>query len=202
MANNIGPRGFVPSRYRDNSPYSGASNMYHIPAGDTNAYYPGDAIKSSANADALGVPDIAKITNGTDVVRGVIVGVLVSAPNNPSIMGTNLDLTLQYVPAVKTRDYYVLVVDDPAVIFEIQDDGLNALGATSSNKNAAFTPTAPVFPQQNSATVLSTASVGTASSLNLRIVGLVQKPNNSFGANANWLVFFNQHEYQGNTSGV
>jgi hypothetical protein len=202
MANNIGPRGFVPSRYRDATPYTGAANLYHIPASDLNQYNPGDAVKSSPNADQLGVPDITKIINGTDAVRGVIVGVLVSNPNGQSVMGTNLDLTTQSIPSAKLHDYYVMVADDPAILFEIQDDGAIALTATSANKNATFSVANPTFPQQNSATVLNTSSVATSQTLNLRIMGLVQKPNNSFGANANWLVFFNQHEYQGNVSGI
>lgn len=203
MPNAIGSRGFVPSRYRSGVNYTGATNLYHIPASDGNQYNPGDAVKSSPNADANGVPDVTKVTNGTDAVRGVIVGILTSQPGGTSIMGINLDLTVQNTPgAGKQHDYYVMVADDPSIIFELQDDGVNPLTAASSNKNASFTVLNPVSPQQNSGTVLNTSTVATTSTLNLRIMGLVQKPNNSFGANANWLVTFNQHEYMGNTSGV
>jgi hypothetical protein len=202
MANIVAPRGFVPTRYRDGSCWNGGVNMYHIPASDPNQYNPGDAVKSSANGDANGISDVVKITNGTDTVRGVIVGCLLANPNQPSIQGTNLDLTVQNIPATKTRDYYVLVCDDPAVIYELQDDGLSALTATACNKNASFTVANPTAPQQNSATVLTTASVGTSAALNLKIFGLAQLPNNAYGVNAIWNVMFNQHEFQGNTAGV
>jgi hypothetical protein len=203
MANAIGSRGFVPSRYRSGVNYTGATNLYHIPSSDINQYNPGDAVKSSPNADANGVPDIVKITNGTDTVRGVIVGILVSQPGSPSLMGINLDLTVQNTPgAGKQHDYYVMVADDPEIIFELQDDGGVALDATASNKNASFSVVNPTAPQQNSATVLNTGSVSTNALLNLRLMGLVRKPNNAFGVHASWLVAFNQHEYQGNTSGV
>lgn len=203
MPNLQGPRGFVPSCYRDGSAWTGGGRMYHIPAADTNQYNPGDAVKSSPNADANGIPDVTKITNGTDTVRGVILGIFVSQPGSPSLVGNNLDLTVQNTPAAgKQHDYYVLVADDPSVLFELQDDGLAALTATASNKNASFTVTNPTSPQQNSATVLNTASVATTAALPLRLMGLVQKPNNQFGAYANWLVMFNQHEFQGNTAGV
>jgi hypothetical protein len=204
MANFQAPRGFVPSRYRDGSCWTGGTNLYHIPSTDNNQYNPGDAVKSAANADANGIPDIAKITNGTDTVRGVVVGFLLANPNQPSLVGTNLDLTVQNVPATKTRDYYALVVDDPGVLFEIQDDGITTanLVATSANKNASFTVTNPTSPQQNSATVILSSSIATSAALNLKIMGLVQKPNNAFGAFATWLVMFNQHEFQGNTAGV
>lgn len=202
MANFVGPRGFVPSRYLNGACWNGAANMYHIPSTDTNQYNPGDAVKSAANGDANGIPDVVKITNGTDTARGVIVGCLTAIPNNPSLVGSTLDLTVQNIPATKTRDYYVLVVDDPQVLFELQDDGLNALTATACNKNASYTVANPTAPQQNSATVLNTASVATTQGLSLKLVGLVQRANNSLGVNATWLVKLNQHELMGNTAGV
>lgn len=202
MANQIAPRGFVPSRYLNGAPYTGAVNMYYIPSTNASQFNPGDAVKSAAGADANGVPQIAKAA-GTDTVRGVIVGVLAANPNNPSLVGTTLDLTVQNIPASKTKDYYVLVADDPKIIFEIQDDGASALTAAASNKNASFVVTNPTSPQQNSASTLSAASVAVTQSLNLKLMGLVQKPNNAFGVNANWLVIFNQHELGGpNTAGV
>jgi hypothetical protein len=202
MANQVIPRGFVPSRYLNGAAWNGGGNMYYIPAADTNQYNPGDAVKSAAGGDANGIPQVAKITNGTDTMRGVVIGCLLAIPNNPSLVGTNLDLTVQNIPATKTRDYYVLVCDDPQVLFELQDDGLAALTAAACNKNASYTVTNPTAPQQNSATVLSTASVATTQGLPLKIVGLVQKPNNSLAASAVWLVKPNQHELMGNTAGV
>lgn len=196
------PRGFTPSRYADGSPWNGAVNIYYLPSTDVNQINPGDAVKSAAGGDANGVPAVTKITNGTDAPRGVVVGILTANPNMPSLVGTNLDLTVQNAPATKTRDYYLLVVDDPAVLFELQDDGLNALTATACNKNASFTVTNPTAPQQNSATVLNTASVATTAGLNLKLMGLVQRADNSFGAYAKWIVRFNQHELLGNTAGV
>lgn len=201
MANKIGPQGFVPSRYLNGAAWNGAANMYVIQAADASQYNVGDAVKSAANGDANGIPAVTKAA-GTDVLRGVIIGVLVATPNNPSLVGTILDTTVQNIPASKLRDYYVLVVDDPQVLFEVADDGLAGLTATASNKNAVFTVANPTSPSQNSASVLSTASVATTAGLNLKIVGLAQKPNNAYGANAKWIVKINQHEMMGNTAGV
>lgn len=201
MANLNAPRGFVPSRYLDGSAWNGAMNLYYIPSSDGSVYSPGDAVKSAATADANGIPGIAKAA-GTDTVRGVVAGILVANPNDPSLVGTVLDLTVQQAPASKAKDYYALVIDDPAVLFELQDDGLSALTATAANKNASFTVANPTSPQQNSASVLSTASVNTTQALNLRIMGLVQRSDNAFGVYAKWLVKFNQHELMGNTAGI
>ena len=205
MANQKAPRGFVPSRYRDGSAWNGATNMYHIPSTDTNQYNPGDVVLSAATgADANGIPDVIKNTTGTGVVRGVVVGALIATPNLPSIQGTNLDLTVQNIPATKTHDYYVLVVDDPAVVFQIQDDGITTanLVAASVGLNASFTVTNPTSPQQNSATVLLSSSFAVTAGLTVKIIGLTQKPNNGFGAFATWDVVLNQHEFQGATAGV
>lgn len=201
MPNIVAPSGFNPSRYLNGASYNGAMNMYFIPATDGSIFSVGDAVISAANADVNGIPAVAKAL-GTSTIRGVIQGVLIGGPNSQSLEATTLDLTRQNIPATKNRDYYVLVVDDPEVLFEIQDDGLAALTATASNKNASYTVANPVGSAQRSASVLSTASVGVLATLNLRLFGLVQKPNNAFGVNATWLVKFNQHELQSNTVGI
>lgn len=201
MANLNAPRGFVPSRYLNGAAWNGACNLYYIPVGDTTQLNPGDPVKSAATADANGIPAITKAA-GTDTVRGVLIGILAANPGGTSLVGTNLDLTIQNVPATKTRDYYCLVVDDPMVLFEVQDDGLAALTATSANKNATFTVANPTAPQQNSASVLATGTVATTNTLNMKIVGLAQRADNAFGVNAKWLVKWNAHELLGLAAGV
>lgn len=205
MANFKQPRGFVPSRYLNGAAWSGGANMYHIPAADTNQYNPGDVVLSAATgADANGIADVIKNTSGTGVIRGVVIGCLVASPNLPSLVGTNLNLTVQNIPATKTQDYYVLVVDDPKVVFQIQDDGITTgnLVAASVGLNSSFTVTNPTAPSQNSATVLLSSSFLGTAALTVKLLGLTQIPNNAFGANATWDVIFNQHEFQGNTTGI
>lgn len=201
MANVNQPKGFVPSRYQNANAYNGASNLYFIPSSDGSQYGVGDAVKTAAGGDANGIPAVQKAA-GTDTVRGVITGVLPPGYNNPSLVGVNLDLTVQNIPAAKAKGYYVLVADDPELLFEVMDDGLSALTATSCNKNASFTVANPTSPAQNSASVLSTASIGTVNTLNLKLIGLVQKPGNVFGVNALWLVKFNLHEFNSPTVGI
>jgi hypothetical protein len=202
MVNANAPRGFLPSRYQPGNAWTGATNLYVVQASEQNQINVGDAVKSAANGDANGIPAVTKCTAGTETVRGVVMGVLVAAPNLPSLLGVNLDLTVQNIPAAKTRDYYVLVADDMDVLFELQDDGAATLTATACNKNASFTVVNPTTPQQNSASVLNTASVAVTATLNLRLMGLVQKATNGYGNYATWLIKFNQHELMGGTLGV
>ncbi len=201
MTNPVAPRGFVPSRYLNGAKWNGAANLYCVLSTEGNQINPGDPMKSAANADANGIPALTKAA-GTDTVRGVVIGVLAANPNDPSLVGTTLDLTIQNIPAAKAKNYYIMVVDDPKVLFEIQDDGLNLLDATAANKNASFTVANPTAPQQNSASVLATGTVNTTNTLNLKLFGLVQRADNAFGLNAKWLVMFNEHELNGATAGV
>lgn len=201
MANLSAPRGFVPLRYLSGAAWNGACNTYYIPSTDGSVFSAGDPVKSVALSDANGVMGIQKAA-GTDTVRGVCIGFLVAPPYGVSNQGVNLDLTVQNVPATKAKAYYALVVDDPAVLFEVQDDGLAALTATSVNKNASFTVANPTAPQVNSASVLATGTVDTTNTLNLKLMGLVQRDNNAFGVNAKWLVKWNLHELLGGTTAI
>jgi hypothetical protein len=201
MANINAPRGLVPVKYLDGSAWNGAANMYFIPSTDPNAMSPGDMVISAAVSDGNGVMGITKAL-GTSTIRGVIVGFFQSNPYNTSLLAPSLDLTLQNIPATKTKSYYAMVVDDPNVMFEVMDDGLSILTATAVNKNASMTVANPTPPGQNSATVLTTASVAVTQALNFRIMGLVQRDDNTFGQFARWLVKPNQHELMGNTAGI
>jgi hypothetical protein len=200
MANANQPQGLVPERYLDGTSWNGGFNTYFIPQADANAYYVGDVVKSAANADANGLPAVTKAA-GTDTIRGVVIGYVVAGMNSPSLVGTNLDLSLQFIPATKTRDYYVMVVDDPTVLFSCQDNG-TAIPATNANKNCSLTVTAPTSPQQNSATVILSSSVAVTASLPYKLFGRIQTPSNEPGANAKWLLKVNQHELNGATAGV
>jgi hypothetical protein len=154
-------------------------------------------VKGYAGGDANGIPGVIKCTVGTETVRGVIVGVLPVPPLNNSIQAVTLALENTYIPASKSVNYYVLVADDPSIIFSIQDDGGNALTATSCNKNTTFTVANPGTLNQQSATVLNTTNVATTSTLNVKMMGLVLDPNNAFGIYADWQVCFNLHELGG-----
>jgi hypothetical protein len=203
MANIAKPQGFVPIRYKNGSPWNGMATPYYIPSSDSNAYNIGDAVKSVSGGDSNGICQITLDSAGTATERGVIVGVLPVPPLNNSQQAVTLSLEVENVPATKTRAYYVLVADDPNIIYALQDDGLTALTTTACNKNASFTYAAANANSPNSQSVLLSSSLATTQSLNLKVMGLVQAQNNAIGANAIWQVIFNQHELGGpNTIGA
>jgi hypothetical protein len=202
VANSNTPFGLQPVRGGGGYAYNAQGTLYRIPSTDNSAYYLGDPVKTVAGADTNGVPNVI-ICGGTDIVRGIIVGILPVYPG-VSIQGTPLSLENMNIPATKAHDYYVIVDDDPTSIFSIQDDGITSakLVAASANLNFSLTITAGATAQSVSATVILSSSFAVTSSLNFKAMGLLQIPNNTFGAYAKWLCRVNVHELTGSTAGV
>jgi hypothetical protein len=167
--------------------------MYAIPSTDsTNTYSIGDSVKSIAAGfgDAsnpwgtFGIQGVVKCTGAAaELARGIIVSVF----RNPF----NLD-TL-YVPQTKAANYYVLVNDDPNVIFEAIPDGSNAYASTWVGANAPYTVNA-VNAANISNTVVTTGTIGSGSTLPLKIMQVAQRPNVSTGLYVPLVLTWNAHE--------
>jgi hypothetical protein len=198
--------------YRGGGSY--ASNqqgtVYSIPTTDTsNAYYMGDVVKAAASGDTDGFPNITKITNGTDAIRGVIVGIYQPGMfSAASIQGQSLTLEQNYVPATKAAVYHVLVEDDPTTIFVAQDDGLTTANtvAASCNLNASLSIANGATTNSASGTTLLSSSFASTSSLCIKLMGLAQGDffgvKNAFGSYAKWACRINLSELTGSFAGV
>ncbi len=191
MANSNRPSGFVPRMYLNGAPWNGQARTYSIAASYGTALYIGDPCISSGTSDANGVPGIA-VGAGSGALRGVIVG-LGKTPGglfNPS----NLDIT--YRPASDPSVWYAAVVDDPNVLFEIQEESNGtALAATEVGLNQiSLVGTGNGFVSGWLLRSATGATPNTTATLQLRLMGLVQTPGNAFGAYAKWLVQINVHE--------
>jgi hypothetical protein len=213
MANVNAPFGLAVAKGGGSYASNQRANMYSIPTSDsTNAYYMGDTVKAAASGDANGVPNVTKITNGTDPIRGVIVGIIPAGtfPNPLQYPGASSSLSLEtnYVPATKAVPYYVLVEDDPTTIFVMQDDGITTanLVAASCNLNFSYTVTAGGTTNSSSGSVILSSSFATTTSLSMKALGLAQGPwdgvPNVFGAYAKWLCRINLSELTGSFAGV
>lgn len=181
------------------------TTLYSIPVTDsTNAYYMGDTVKAAASGDVNGVPNVTKITNGTDAIRGVIVGISPVPIGSTTIQGTALSLETNYVPATKLAPWYVLVEDDPTTVFMMQDDGITTanLVAASCNLNFNYTVTAGATTNSSSASVILSSSFATTNTFSMKALGLAQIPGNAFGAYAKWLCRINVSELTGSFAGV
>ncbi len=208
MANPNAPHGFAPVQTGDANAYNSKMRLYHIPSTDTNPYYIGDVVKTTGQttgSDAFGVPDVIRVATGAQTavnVRGVLVGVMASGVNTQGLSIGTPNLNIVNIPATKASDYYVWVIDDPGVEFEIQGDNSGTLTAgTTIAKNAGFTVANPTGISPVSGTVLTTASLASTSTLPLKVIQLPYRPNVDFTANTPMIVRFNTHELLGNTAG-
>jgi hypothetical protein len=191
MANSDAPAGLIPRRYRSGAPYNGAANTYSVPASDSTALFIGDPVQIAGSADANGV---ATVTRATAAGGNFIAGVVVGFEPSPSVVanGYRLASTLANV----------LVADDPELIFEIQEDAVGgALAAADVGLNADLVAGTGSTATKQSGFELDTSTKQTTATLQCRIEGFVQRPDNEIGANAKVLVSINLHQSR-NTTGI
>jgi hypothetical protein len=202
------PFGFFPLGSGDTNDFNSQLQTYRIPSSDGSQYSVQDAVVQVIGADTNGVPNVQKWT-GTGNVRGIIVGIQIPTVVNPSLVGNPLQI-FPTIPATKTQDYYVYVMDDPGIRFAVMDDGITTgnLIANNANKMCSATITNPTVSYQLSASVILSSSIATTNTLPIRLVGLVQQQaivgggSNGFGAFGIWVARWNLHDFaQGFTTG-
>ena len=198
MANANRPSGLTPVAHLISGQFNGQGNIYQIAAADTNGYAIGDPVVSSGSGDANGVAGITIATN-SGAIRGVILG-LAPGPYGPLVNALTPNTTPRPAAAQST-DWYALVADDPNIVFSIQEvSGGTQLAAADIGTNT------PLSAGSNNGYIsgwqLANSGKGTTSTIQMRLLGLVQANDNAFGAYAKWLVKINNHELSAGTSGV
>lgn len=201
MANLNAPSGLSPVEYRNGAKWNGMARLYGVISTDTNPYYQGDVVKiDSANfADANGIPFVTRASAGA-AVRGVVVAVAAALPygfqGGPWINPN--DLTKTFRPSgAQSINYYLAVVDDPNVVFEIQEDATSTPGAAAQiTKNANFTVANPATGVFVSGFTLNSGSYATTATLNLKVLQAVQRSDNTpYTAFQKLLVMINNHDF-------
>lgn len=200
MANANKPSGLTPVKYLNGSDWDGRANVYSIAAANATILSPGDPVVLTGTADATGkYPQIARATPGSGLV-GVLIAVGLN-PNGPFVNPN--DLTTVQKPASAAPVYYALVVDDPSVIFEVQEDSVGgALAITSVGLNANVVFADPATGVVVSAVQLDSSTAATTATLDLKILRLVNRVDNELGTNAKWWVTINNHLLAPNKAGV
>lgn len=192
MANTDSPFGLIPRMYRNGAPWNGKYNIYYVPATDNTAIFKGDIVKLAGSASADGLyPDVAQAAATDETLVGVVVGFGTS----PSLMFDIDNLTRNYRPAATAM--YVAVVDDPDVIYEAQEDSTGgAIAVTAVGNNADIVVGSGSTTTGQSAMEIDSSDVKTATA-QLRILRLVDRPDNALGTNAKWLVMINESVWTG-----
>jgi len=189
MANSNAPAGLKAVRDLRGAPYNSGGNLYFVPATDNTAIFIGDPVKSAGSADPItGVPTVAQAAAG-DTIRGVVMGVI------PDTAQSSI-----YRAASTAR--YLLVCDNDDIEFEVQEDAIGgALGVADVGLNADLIIGAGNTFTGRSGVQLDSSTKATAS-LQVRILGFVQRVDNEIGvANAKIRVMINKHELKA-TAGV
>lgn len=200
MANANTPMGLSPKEYLDGSSWNGATHLYCILQADGSAYAIGDPVTLGGSGDDNGIPNVVLATAGTG---NAITGVVVSAGGlkNGGFMADPTNLNTTVIPATKTKNYYVMVCDDPNVLFEVQEDSVgNNLAKTDLGNN--FNLVSGTNSGYMSGWMLDSSTAATTATLQLKLVRLAQRSDNAIGQYGKWLVKINNHSYGAGVAGV
>lgn len=208
MANPNNPFGFRSYQTLTSAGYTAKTFVGFVEQGDTLGYWEGDVVKLAASGDSIGNLGVIRVAPGdedTDIPLAVVSSI--QAIQNPEIrnfQGTPLALENVPIPATKTKDYYIhLIGIDAQGIFEIQDDGLNALTATAIGSNANYTAADGNSTQLGfSKFMLDSSSVATTAALPLTIIGVSSRTPEPYQPYTVWLVKFNVMQFLQNNAGV
>ncbi len=200
MANANRATGLSVASYLNGAKFTGAAREYFIASNDGNAYAIGDPVASSGTGDGNGVAGVTLATGGFgNSIRGVIIATRGIKYGAGMVDPTSLDTTI--IPATKTKAYYVLVADDPNLIFEAQEDSIgNNLAATDIASNLDLI--AGTNSGYASGWMLDSSTVNTGSTRQVRLLGLAQRSDNAIGQFGKWLFLINNHELRVGSTGV
>lgn len=172
--------GFRPVKSITGAPYTGQANVYFLDSGDSTTVMVGDAVKLAGNARAATGHATVTRCGATDVPVGVVVGFLFTgvgdAQNIPPV--TNLDVPIY---RVASTNRYVLVCDDPNVVYEVEYAGTSVAAATITANvglNGQFVTTAGNTSTGASGMQLDSTGLATTATLPLKIVGFPNRPDN------------------------
>lgn len=172
--------GFRPVKSITGAPYSGGANVYFVPSSDSTVIMVGDAVKLLGDARAAsGVPTVTRC-GATDIPVGVVVGILFSGMGDLTNMPPVNDLNTPVYRRAST-DRYLLVADDPNLVYEVQYAGTSVAAATITANvglNGQFTTTAGSTTSGSSGMQLDSSGLATTATLPLKIVGFPNRPDN------------------------
>lgn len=172
--------GFRPVKSITGAPYTGQANLYFMSSSNSDVVMVGDAVKLAGDARAAtGAPTVARC-GATDIPIGVVVGILFEGVGDLTNMPPVNDLNTPVYRRAST-DRYLLVADDPNLIYEVQYAGTSVAAATITANvglNGQFTTTAGSTTTGASGMQLDSSGLATTATLPLKIVGYPARPDN------------------------
>lgn len=190
--------GFKPVKALSAS-WNGQSSTYFVPSTDATVIMVGDLVKlAGAGRAPTGVATVTRAAAG-DAVVGVVVGVPLSGQGDvngvPDVSNLNV---FNYRRA--NTDSYLMVVDDPSVVFEAQASAAASFALADIGLNANFRATAGNATTGTSGMDIDIASKAATATLPLKILGFPYRLDNTFGdAFLSLYVKINNHQYAAGT---
>lgn len=202
MANVNSAKGLIPYRHFGGEHYNGAAGIYFIPASYGTALFVGDPVDIvSGSNDANGIPAVQLGTVGSPII-GAMVGIV---DGGEPIITVTRDMAVNHVASTAQ---YILVSDDPTLLYWIQDDASAQARAANlwagRNANMVAGSGASGF----SGWQLASSTVATTNTLDLKIIRPLPQVDNTIGAvantqqNAKWLVKINNSRFANLIAGV
>jgi len=176
---------------------SDGDTQYRIASGTVTAIFQGDTVTFGA-AGGVSTGFIVKHTPAAPNILGVFLGCQYTDPTSKKPVWRN------YYPGnIAADDIVAFVVDDPNALFLVQASGIAGVTAVGQNANLVQT-VAGNTTTGVSGLELNTGSLGAASDLNVKVVGVSTDPSNSdvTAAYADLIVLINEHLYRSPTVGV
>jgi hypothetical protein len=192
MANSDIPAGLRPVGHLMGASWNGKANVYYIPSTDDTDTFIGDLVTLEGSADATGkYPTVAQHTAADTANVGVIIGF----GKDPSLMADPDNLSMKYREGGVAM--YCLVVDDPFVIFEIQEDSVGgSIAATSVGLATNIVVGSGSTTTGKSGMELDSSDVSTDTAGTCRLLRIVNRPDNELGDHCKWQVLIAEHAYR------
>lgn len=186
MANPNTARGIQPYAQMSGSPYTGAVRTYAVPAGNATSLFIGDPVMLISNSsDGNGVQNVVIATAGGGAQ---VLGAFMGISNNAGT--TTIPLLQSQTPFLASgQAAYVYVSDDPFLLYWVQENGAMVSGA--SGRNADLVAGTGSTVTNFSGWQLNSSTLNTTSTLQMRIIEMLQESDNAVGTNAKWLCKIN-----------
>jgi len=184
MANEDKASGARPVGTLNGANWNDSVRHYSVDSSNGTAIFPGDFVMLEADGNAA--PATAA---GGGTWIGVMVGKVADFDN----------LDQKHLAASTAGT--ILVTTDPNTIYEVQEDSTgSSLALTDRGNTLDVAAGAGDTDTGRSAHELDSSDIGTGA--NLKVVDLVDRPDNEVGTNAKWLVVINEHLYKAAVAGV
>ena len=186
MANANIARGLIPYRRTTGEPFNAAGNIYYVPASVASNIFIGDPVTYLTNsADTQGIPGVTLATAGSsNNILGAMIGIV---SGGEPIIPVTRDLSI-YHPASTAA--YILVSDDPDILYEVQENGAMVQGAPGRNVNLVAGTGSTITGY--SGWMLNSSTINTTNTLQMKIIRGLEQADNTIGStNAKWLCRIN-----------